>query len=110
MQTINLLIDPVSKFISEYLYDANKSLKNFFKMFVCTPRSIKTSQNKISFLPTWCDILIDDDWYENDKKDLSTFQYRIDDVYDKIDKRFVIGLPRFLRENYIRRVETLKLT
>ena len=89
---INAVDDPVSKFISEHLYDAKQITKKLLVNVYSLQEVLKYHKIKYLFYQPWIDILIKDDWYEkNDKPDLSTYQHRNDDVYDRIDKKFVIG-------------------
>ena len=56
---------------------------------------LKSKNIKYLFYQPWVDILIEDDWYEkNDKKDISTYSNRLNEVYTNIDKKFVVG-PEF---------------
>ena len=84
--------EPVSKFISEHLYDAEQITKKLLASVYALQEVLKYQNIKYLFYQPWCDILIDNDWYEQkDRPDFSTYRYRVDDVYNKIDKNFVIG-------------------
>ena len=81
--------------ISDYLYN-HELITIRTLVYIFTLQEVLKSKNiKYLFYQPWVDILIEDDWYEkNDKKDISTYSNRLNEVYTNIDKKFVVG-PEF---------------
>ena len=85
----------ISHLISDYLYN-HELITIRTLVYIFTLQEVLKSKNiKYLFYQPWVDILIEDDWYEkNDKKDISTYSNRLNEVYTNIDKKFVVG-PEF---------------
>ena len=85
----------ISNFISNHLYNYELvSIRTL--VYIFTLQEVLKSKNiKYLFYQPWIDILTGSDWYEkNDMKGISTYNDSLVDVYEKIDKKFVVG-PEF---------------